>query len=616
MIDLGTVLPGDTIRIPFSSFDKDDGSSITMTNYAVGDILIYKDGDTTARASTSGFTATTDFSSKTGKHVAVITLSDNTTAGFFAAGSEYLVAVDAVTVDGVTTGGWIARFRIGYRAAILDTTIATLSSQTSFTLTAGPAENDALKDMWAVIHDVASAVQKSWVLISAYTGSTKTVTLAAGATFTVAAGDNISIMFPAPMQAATVGRKPVVDAAGLVDANAVKLGPTGSGTALTARDIGLSVLLSSGTGTGQLSVTSGLLAWNPAWDAEVQSEVDDALVALKLDHLVAVAESDDPADNSIIAKLASATGDWSTFVPGTDSLEANQSEHDSTQSAIANVQSDTNDLQVQIGTAGNGLTAVPWNAAWDAEVQSEVQDAIEVNQLDHLIQVADPGAIVANSSLWAKLHSKSATPAYSSYNNQTDSLEAHQDNMGAAGAGLSAIPWNSSWDSEVESEANDALVALKLDHLVAVAESDDPADNSIIAKLASATGDWSTFVAGTDSLEANQGEHDSTQSAVATVDSVVDAILLDTGTDGVIVASLSAAAIDSIHDEPITEPSGMFAWASATHRKGMQTLMTLMRNEINSDSNSVDVRNDADNATLWSYPSSDDGSVFTSGEAA
>jgi hypothetical protein len=49
------------------------------------------------------------------------------------------------------------------------------------------------------------------------------------------------------------------------------------GTSQTGRDLGASVLLSSGTGTGQVSLTSGLLAWNPAWDAEVQSEVADAL---------------------------------------------------------------------------------------------------------------------------------------------------------------------------------------------------------------------------------------------------------------------------------------------------------------------------------------------------
>jgi hypothetical protein len=205
MIDLGTVRPGSTIRIPFATFDKDDGSSITMTNFAVADILIYKDGSTTERASTSGYTATTDFDSKTGRHLIVIDLADNSTADFFAAGSEYLVAIDAVTVDAVTVGAWVARFRIGYADAILDTTIATLASQTSFTLTTGPAEDDALNGLWAVIHDAASAVQLTWVQVLDYTGSTKTVTLAAAGKFTVAAKDNISFMNPAPLQPTATG---------------------------------------------------------------------------------------------------------------------------------------------------------------------------------------------------------------------------------------------------------------------------------------------------------------------------------------------------------------------------------------------------------------------------
>lgn len=53
--------------------------------------------------------------------------------------------------------------------------------------------------------------------------------------------------------------KAVIDTSGLIDANVVKVGPTGAGTAQTARDIGASVLLSSGTGTGQLSLSAGLV---------------------------------------------------------------------------------------------------------------------------------------------------------------------------------------------------------------------------------------------------------------------------------------------------------------------------------------------------------------------
>lgn len=56
--------------------------------------------------------------------------------------------------------------------------------------------------------------------------------------------------------------KLVIDASGLADANAVKVGPTGAGTAQTARDIGASVLLSTGTGAGQLDFTSGVVKAN------------------------------------------------------------------------------------------------------------------------------------------------------------------------------------------------------------------------------------------------------------------------------------------------------------------------------------------------------------------
>lgn len=69
---------------------------------------------------------------------------------------------------------------------------------------------------------------------------------------------------PGYLQPATAGRTLVVDAAGLADANVVKLGPSGSGTAQTARDIGASVLLSSGSGTGQLDFTAGVVKANLA----------------------------------------------------------------------------------------------------------------------------------------------------------------------------------------------------------------------------------------------------------------------------------------------------------------------------------------------------------------
>ncbi len=52
------------------------------------------------------------------------------------------------------------------------------------------------------------------------------------------------------------------------------------------------------------------------------AEVATALTDIDLDHLIAVADADDVADNSIIAKLAASDGDWSGFSAATDSLEA------------------------------------------------------------------------------------------------------------------------------------------------------------------------------------------------------------------------------------------------------------------------------------------------------
>ena len=44
-----------------------------------------------------------------------------------------------------------------------------------------------------------------------------------------------------------------------------------------------------------------------------------------------------------------------------------------------------------IAATGTGFTAIPWNAAWDAEVQSEVNDEIVLQNLDHLCKTATAG---------------------------------------------------------------------------------------------------------------------------------------------------------------------------------------------------------------------------------
>jgi hypothetical protein len=286
MIDLGKVRPGSTIRVPFGSFAATTGAPSAVTNYADADIQVYKDGGTTQRASAAGMTATTTFDTLTGINMVTIDLADNTTAGFWAAGSEYIVVISDITVDAQTLRFPIARFTIGVPGELFATTVATLASQTSFTLTAGPAEDDALNGCILYFHDVASAVQCGFAVVSDYTGSTKTVTLVAGTTFTVAATDNVAIMTPRLMPT-VAGRTLDVSAGGEAGVDWANVGTPGSTVALSATTVGTITTYTGNTPqTGDSfarigAAGAGLTAvpWNSSWDAEVQSEVNDGLVA-------------------------------------------------------------------------------------------------------------------------------------------------------------------------------------------------------------------------------------------------------------------------------------------------------------------------------------------------
>ena len=164
----------------------------------------------------------------------------------------------------------------------------------------------------------------------------------------------------------------------------------------------------------------------------------------------------------------------------------------------------------EIGVAGAGLTAVPWNANWDAEVESEANDALVTNNLDHIAltatgipaipagtyldQMMDDGTAVydrTTDSLQALRDNLATAAALDAVDNFVDTeigaiittlgtpvtsiaadiaaIEAQTDDIGIAGAGLTAVPWNSNWDAEVQSEVDDALVAHNLDHIAGTA---------------------------------------------------------------------------------------------------------------------------------------------------
>jgi hypothetical protein len=93
----------------------------------------------------------------------------------------------------------------GYGPLLVVSTVNTVNSQTSFTLSAGSADNDAYNGCVIVIQDSSSSMQKCVGVVSDYVGSTLTVTLLNDpGIYTIAASDTVYIL-------ASRSLKPTVD---------------------------------------------------------------------------------------------------------------------------------------------------------------------------------------------------------------------------------------------------------------------------------------------------------------------------------------------------------------------------------------------------------------------
>ena len=195
---VGDYNPGQIVYIYFNTFTSNDPSaSATITNFLDTDVHIHKDDSLTQRNDTAGIAIDVDVDAITGSHFISIDTSDNTVDDFFVAGHDYFVRIEGTTVDAGTVNAVVGSFSLGNRAVagwLNGSQIATLASQTSFTLSQGSADNDAYNNCTIVVTDQATTVQKCVGSISDYTGATLTVTLAADpGIFTMAAGDNVQI---------------------------------------------------------------------------------------------------------------------------------------------------------------------------------------------------------------------------------------------------------------------------------------------------------------------------------------------------------------------------------------------------------------------------------------
>lgn len=99
----------------------------------------------------------------------------------------------------------------------------------------------------------------------------------------------------------------------------------------------------------------------------------------------------------------------------------------------AEVQSECEDAIA--ASDGSSYTAVPWNADWDAQVESEATDALVAIHLDHLLATATGIPAIVAGTFYDQL----VDDGTASFDRTTDSLQALRDNTGAAGAGLTSV---------------------------------------------------------------------------------------------------------------------------------------------------------------------------------
>lgn len=152
-------------------------------------------------------------------------------------------------------------------------------------------------------------------------------------------------------------------------------------------------------------------------DAQIGTDIDAILVdtGTTLDTLIkdipTVAEFEArtlvAADYTVVSDLGTVqTGDAYARLgaPAGASVSADIA---AVKAQTAAIEADTQDLQTQIGVAGAGLTAVPWNAAWDAEVATAVRTELATE----LAEISDTNDVVNHADYGNAKLVRSTTPA-------------------------------------------------------------------------------------------------------------------------------------------------------------------------------------------------------------
>jgi hypothetical protein len=106
-------------------------------------------------------------------------------------------------------------------------------------------------------------------------------------------------------------------------------------------------------------------------------------------------------------------------------------------------------------SVANGFEAGKWYSV----VASATVNAIAAKSVSMVFRVS-PAESAAGVPKVDLTHVAGSTTNVSTLATTVELIEGQTDDLGAAGAGLTAVPWNAAWDAEVQSEVTDALAAM------------------------------------------------------------------------------------------------------------------------------------------------------------
>ena len=303
----------------------------------------------------------------------------------------------------------------------------------------------------------------------------------------------------------------------------------------------------------------------------------------------------------------------------------------------------------EVGGTGDHLTAIPWNAAWDAEVESEVTDAI--NASTRLTGIEGATFSTATDSLEAIRNRGDAAWTGGSTLSAASVADAVWDEAiaGHVGAG--------SFGAEVQSHAlsselptNFSAFAITTAGTVTAGTVNDKTGYSLTQSFPSnfssltisTAGDVTAGTVGdktgyslTQSFPSNFSSLTISTAGDVTAGTVGDktgysltqsfpsnfsSLTISTGGD-VTAGTVSdktgySLAVTGLDAVTLSEPGGVPVWGTVTAREGLAWNVAFNRNKIISNSTEITLRNDADGADIAAAPVTATTSSVTRGEYA